>query len=257
MMPLNPRISSYQDKVVWIVGATSGIGEAITHELAQQGARLFISGRRAERLTFLASQHPDQQITPLALDVKNLDSIQAAYQQINRPIDLAIYVSGIYHPMRAQDFDLTLAQEMIETNLMGAMNFSSVIVPHLIQRQTGAIAMISSVAGYSGLPKSLVYGPTKAALINFCEALYYDLSPQGIGVYLVNPGFVDTPATKNNDFYMPQLVSSEVAAKTILKEMKLGHFEIHFPKGFSRFLKLLRLLPYPIYFYLLKKFIKV
>ena len=119
------------------------------------------------------------------------------------------------------------------------------------------IAIVGSVAGYSGLPKALAYGPSKAAMINFCETLFYDLQPQGIGVHMISPGFVKTEATAQNDFEMPALISSEEAAKHILDGIRDGEFDIHFPKRFSGFLKFLRLLPYPIYFWILRRFVKI
>jgi short-subunit dehydrogenase len=113
------------------------------------------------------------------------------------------------------------------------------------------------VAGYSGLPKALAYGPSKAAMINFCETLFYDLQPKGIGVHMISPGFVKTEATAQNDFEMPALISSEEAAKHILDGIREGEFDIHFPKQFSGFLKFLRLLPYPVYFWILRRFVKI
>ena len=113
--------------------------------------------------------------------------------------------------------------------------------------------MVSSVAGYGGLPSSLIYGATKAALINFTETLYLDLAPRGIGVYLINPGFVKTPLTDRNEFKMPALISAEQAAEEMIKGFEDGKFEIHFPKRFTFWLKLLRFLPYGIYFLLIHK----
>jgi short-subunit dehydrogenase len=116
---------------------------------------------------------------------------------------------------------------------------------------------VGSVAGYSGLPKALAYGPSKAAMINFCEALFYDLQPRGLSVHMISPGFVATPATAQNDFVMPALISPEQAAHEILAGIQQGQFDIHFPKRFSGFLKFLRLLPYPIYFWILRRFVKI
>jgi short-subunit dehydrogenase len=104
------------------------------------------------------------------------------------------------------------------------------------------------VAGYGGLPKALIYGASKAALINFTETLYLDLHGRGLGVYLINPGFVRTPLTARNDFPMPHLIDADRAAQEIVAGLERGEFEIHFPKAFSRKLKLLRLLPYRWYF---------
>ena len=150
--------------------------------------------------------------------------------------------------------DAGQARSLVETNLIGALNASAVLVPAFCRSSHGAIAIVSSVAGYGGLPSSLVYGATKAALINFAETLYLDLAPRGIGVYLVNPGFVKTPLTDRNEFKMPALISAKEAAKEMIEGFENGKFEIHFPKRFTLWLKLLRLLPYRIYFPLVHKF---
>ena len=123
----------------------------------------------------------------------------------------------------------------------------------LLAQGRGGIGIVSSVAGLSGLPQALIYGPTKAALINLCESLYLDLHARGIGVTLINPGFVATPLTAKNEFSMPALISAETAAREILRGIGRGEFHIHFPKRFTNWLRLLRLLPYRWYFYLIHK----
>ena len=129
----------------------------------------------------------------------------------------------------------------------------SVVVPGLLEQGAGAIGIVASVAGYRGLPKALIYGASKAAVINFTESLYLDLEPKGIGVYLISPGFVKTPLTDSNEFKMPALISAEEAAGAILKGLRQGRFEIHFPKRFTLLLKFLQLLPYRWYFALVHK----
>jgi len=150
--------------------------------------------------------------------------------------------------MRAWDVDLPAARAIIEVNLTGIYNGLVPLVPQLLKQGSGTLAIVSSVAGYRGLPKALVYGPTKAAAINLAETLYLDLQPRGIGVCVVNPGFVRTPLTAQNDFEMPYLIEPEQAAEEIVQGLGRGEFEIHFPKRFSRMLKFLRLLPYGAYF---------
>jgi short-subunit dehydrogenase len=128
-----------------------------------------------------------------------------------------------------------------------------VIVPTLLAQKAGGIGIVASVAGYIGLPKALIYGASKAALINFTESLYNDLRPKGLGVYLINPGFVDTPLTQKNDFEMPALMKAEDAARVTLAEIAAGRFEIHYPKRFTRMLKLLRVLPYRLQLWLVRR----
>ncbi|MBI3716188.1 MAG: SDR family NAD(P)-dependent oxidoreductase, partial [Betaproteobacteria bacterium] len=146
-----------------------------------------------------------------------------------------------------------VAKQMIAVNLGGFLNGLSVVIPRLMAARAGGIALVSSVAGYRGLPKSLVYGPTKAALINLAETLYLDLHGKGLDVYVINPGFVRTPLTAQNDFRMPALISPEEAAAEIIAGFERGDFEIHFPKRFTRTLKLLRHLPYSLYFRAIRK----
>jgi short-subunit dehydrogenase len=168
-------------------------------------------------------------------------------------VDVAVYLAGDYVPMRAWEFERRAARRMIKVNLTGAMAFAAVLTPLLLGQKQGQIAFVSSVAGYRGLPKALVYGPTKAALINFAETLHLDLAPRGVGVRVINPGFVATPLTAQNDFAMPALITPEEAAREILRGFGTTSFEIHFPKRFTRVLKLLRLLPHRLYFPLIRR----
>ena len=127
------------------------------------------------------------------------------------------------------------------------------VLPQLLRQGAGGVGIVASVAGYGGLPKALVYGPTKAALINLSESLYLDLRPRGIAVYQINPGFVDTPLTAHNDFPMPALMSTNDAALALVDGLEKGQFHIHFPRRFTNALRLARLLPYRAYFWLIHK----
>jgi len=155
--------------------------------------------------------------------------------------------------MRAQTLDQATAHRIMHTNLRAVYDALTVVVPDLLKQGSGGIALVASVAGYRGLPLSLVYGPTKAALINLAESLYFDLHPAGIGVYLINPGYVDTPATARNTYSMPALISADAAANATLAGMAAGNFEIHYPKRFTFALKLARIVPYRWYFALIRR----
>jgi NAD(P)-dependent dehydrogenase (short-subunit alcohol dehydrogenase family) len=168
-------------------------------------------------------------------------------------IDLVLWVAGTYSPMQADTFELGAARRMLDTNLVSVFGGLAALLPMLLEQRAGGIALISSVAGYSGLPQALVYGPTKAAMINLAESLYLDLHPSGIGVYLVSPGYVDTPATASNAYRMPALISAREAAAETLDGIAAGRFEIHYPKRFTLWLKLARLLPYRLYFALVRR----
>jgi NAD(P)-dependent dehydrogenase (short-subunit alcohol dehydrogenase family) len=248
--PLNPPITDWRDRRVWIVGASSGIGEALARELGQRGARLALSARRREALQTLADEAPAGSLVAPA-DVTDPASVQAALAQIVDAwggVDLVVWLAGDYLPMRAEAFDLDRARKLIDANLYGVLNGLAAVLPVLLRQKSGGIAIVSSVAGYRGLPKALAYGPGKAAVINLAESLWLDVAPHGIGVWLVNPGFVQTPLTAMNDFRMPALIQPVDAAREMVEGFASGRFEIHFPKRFTFWMRLLRLLPYRLYF---------
>lgn len=250
-------ISDFSGQRIWIIGASSGIGEACAKAFLKAGARVALSSRRAERLIAIAS---NQNALVLPLDVTHQKQIDNAYQTLLQDwggIDLLLFVSGVYTPLRADNFDFEVAQKTIDANLLGPMRAVATVLPEMLKQHAGHIAIVGSVAGYSGLPKALAYGPSKAGIINFCETLYYDLLPQGVSVHMISPGFVATEATAQNDFEMPALITAEEAASEILKGIQAGEFDIHFPKRFSGFLKFLRILPYPIYFWIVRRFVKI
>ena len=247
---MNPKITHWQGKRVWLVGASSGIGAAVAHQLAGQGARLAVSGRNLAKLQGLNIENA----LLLPCDATDTSSLADARQSLLAAfggVDLVIYLAGDYVPMRADSFDLALAEKIISVNFNGAMRLAATVLPDL--PVGGGIAFVASVAGYRGLPKALAYGPGKAALIHFAECLHIDLAPQGIGVWLINPGFVSTQLTAKNDFEMPALQTPEQAAIATVDGFKTGNFEIHYPKRFTRFMKFMALLPYRWYFPLLRR----
>lgn len=250
LRPLNPPIADWAGRRVWIVGASSGIGEALARALSARGARLALSARREPALQALvADACPDALALPL--DVTDAAGVRQAAHRLEREwggIDLVVWLAGTYAPMRAQDYDLDRARAMLDANLGGAMNGVAALLPLFGRQQGGALALVSSVAGYRGLPKSLAYGPGKAAVINLAETLWLDLSGEGIGVWLINPGFVATPLTAANDFPMPGLLTPAQAADAIIRGFARGRFEIHFPRRFTLWMQLLRLLPDRLYF---------
>lgn len=253
-------ISHFSEQRIWVIGASSGIGEACARMLIAAGAKVALSSRRVERLNQIAQTAVANQTLVMPLDVTKEEQLQQTYQTILDAwsgIDLMLFVSGTYTPLRADNFDIRVAEQTIDANLLGPMRAVALVLPEMLKAHSGHIAIVGSVAGYSGLPKALAYGPSKAAIINFCENLYYDLLPSGIGVHMISPGFVATEATAQNDFEMPALISAEEAATEILSGIQKGEFDIHFPKRFSRFLKFLRILPYPLYFWIVRRFVKI
>jgi len=242
-------IVEWQGRRVWLVGASSGIGAALALHLDEAGARLALSARSEDKLRVLAEKCADAKVLPL--DVRDSNGFRASAARLAsewRDIDLVVFNAGDYSPVRAWELEPERARALVETNLLGVMNGVAAVLPSMLARGSGAIAVVGSVAGYHGLPNALVYGATKAALINFCETLHLDLGPRGIDVFLINPGFVATPLTAQNSFRMPALISADEAAKCIVDGFAAGRFEIHFPKRFTLWMKILALLPYRLSF---------
>jgi short-subunit dehydrogenase len=255
-MSLNPPLADWRGRRVWLVGASSGIGEATAHALHAAGAQVVVSARNAAALDRFAQTHTGAQALPL--DVSDPAAIRSVAQALLQagPVDMVMYCAGIYKPVRAEAYALADMLQHQQVNYVGLVHLLDVLLPYFVARRSGHLCIVSSVAGYRGLPKSLAYGPTKAALINLAETLYLDLHAYGIGVSLINPGFVQTPATAQNDFTMPALITSEQAAKEILAGWQQGSFEIHFPKRFTLLMKAMRWLPYTAYFAMTRRLVK-
>lgn len=254
MRALNPPLRDWTGRRVWIIGASSGIGAATARLLLQRGAELAISARSEAGLRKLAAAAPGVRVLPL--DVTDATAVSRAALELFSHwdrIDLVLVVAGTYSAMRADTFDLDAATRILDTNLRGPLNVLAATLPPLLRQRGGGIGIVASLAGYSGLPKAIAYGPGKAALINLCETLWLDLKDHGIAVYLISPGFVDTPLTANNDFKMPALIDADQAAREIVRGIERGAFEIHFPRRFSRTLKVLRMLPYRWYFAIVRR----
>ncbi len=252
-MSLNPPLHQWRGKRVWLVGASTGIGLALAQRLHTLGATVIVSARQIEALKAFVRDHPGSIALPLDVTDRAAVRRTAGAALADGPLDLVCYCAGHYHPMRATAMDLQDMLRHHEVNTVGALHVLDAITPGMVARKQGHISLVSSVAGFRGLPQSLAYGPTKAALINLAETLYLDLQPLGLGVSVINPGFVDTPLTAGNDFHMPALISPDEAAQAIVHGWSQGEFEIHFPKRFTRVMKLLRLLPYRLYFALVRR----
>ncbi|MES1977644.1 MAG: SDR family NAD(P)-dependent oxidoreductase [Pseudomonadota bacterium] len=253
-MSFNPPITDWRGKTVWLVGASSGIGRATAHALHAAGAKVIVSARNQQALAAFAAEHPGS--IALAFDAGDAAAVKTAAQTVlgTGQLDLMLYCAGYYKEMRATEFDLSEMLMHQQVNYVGALYVLDAVLPYFAKRQSGHISLISSVAGYRGLPKSLAYGPTKAALINLAETLYVDLQDSHVGVSLICPGFVETPLTAQNEFTMPALITPEVAAQEILKGWAAGSFEIHFPKRFTLWMKALALLPARLYFPVIRRF---
>jgi NAD(P)-dependent dehydrogenase (short-subunit alcohol dehydrogenase family) len=249
-MPLNPAITDWRDKTVWLVGASTGIGRATASALHARGARVIVSARSAGPLEQFVQQHAGARA--LVLDVTDRAAVQQAVRQITQDggLDGMVYCAGHYTAMHADAIDLDDMVRHVGINYVGALTLLDAVLPLMLRtpQRPHFVSLIGSVAGYAGLPTSLAYGPTKAALINLAQTLYLDLRNKGVAVSIINPGFVETPLTAQNSFHMPALLTPEQAARQIVRGWERGAFEIHFPKRFTLWLKLLSLLPYRLYF---------
>ena len=251
---MNPKIQDWRGMRVWVLGASTGIGAETAKHLLSLGARVALSARNEAALQQVAAGSRQALILPL--DVTDRTQLLQARDRLLaewQGIDLVLMVAGVYHEMRADAMDIDAIEQMLDVNLRSVFHVLDAVLPTLITQGSGGIGLVSSVAGFGGLPRALGYGPTKAALINLAETLYLDLHAKGLGVYLINPGFVDTPATKQNDFEMPALISAQEAAEQIVLGMERGEFHIHFPRRFTNWLRFAQLLPYRAYFWLIHK----
>ncbi len=245
---------SYKDEIIWIIGASSGIGYALAVELAERGATLALSARRKDELEKLKDRIGERHMM-YPLDVADGELTMRTAKAIhagNGRIDRVIFMSAAYTPMQLDALDILITKHMVDVNIMGAFNVVHAVLPLLKEQKSGQIALCGSVAGYTGLSGGQPYSATKAAVMNLAESLQAE-GPNHIDVKLISPGFVRTALTDKNDFSMPMIITPEAAAKAIASGLHSKQFEIHFPKKFTLMLKLLRLLPYGLAFKITRK----
>ncbi len=238
-------------KNILIVGASHGIGKELAYEYHKLGNFVNLFARDFKSLESIASELKTN-IKIFELDVTDEKKSQEILNEFSK-IDLFIYCAGTYKPMAANEINLCEAKKINEVNFIGALNCLNVVIKKMLSQKFGHIALVASVAGYVGLPKSFAYGASKAALINLAETLYAELAAFNIKVSVINPGFVKTRLTDKNNFKMPAIISANDASKYIIKGLDKEKFEIHFPKKFTIWLKLLRILPYKFLFFFTKK----
>ena len=247
-----------EKKVIWITGASSGIGKAVAIKFAENGWTVAVSARRENLLNEL--NKINENIHPFPLDVTNIEKCRhVASSIINqfKNIDICLFGTGMHDPKSEKKFNLDKIREIMEVNYFGTMNSINSIYDYFSEKKNGQISIISSVAGYRGLPAAGAYCASKAALTSFAESLNFDMLMKNVRVSLVSPGFIKTPMTDQNNFPMPMIKSPEFAANEIYKGLtNKKSFEIHFPKAFTYLMKFLQILPNSIYFKLLSKGMK-
>ena len=246
-------------KNIWITGASSGIGKALTLKFAEEGWQVAISARRENLLNELSELNKN--ISSFPLDVNNKERCKETFEQIIKKyqnIDICFFCTGTWDPKKEKDIDIEQIEHVMKVNFFGTLNCIKAVEQYFKDKKSGHISIVSSVAGYRGLPNSTGYGASKAALNNLAESLYFDFSRQNVRVSLVSPGFIKTPMTDKNEFKMPFLKTPEFAAEKIYNGLVNGSsFEIDFPKELTLILKLLKILPNRLYLYIIKKLTKL
>ena len=246
-----------KQKKIWITGASSGIGKALAEKFALEGWKVAVSARRKEILSEMAK---NENISSYPLDVTNQDQVSDTFAKIINnfeSLDLCVFSSGTYDPKLEQEINIKQNKFVMETNFFGVLYCIKSVEKYFKDKKDGHISIVSSVAAYRGLPNSSGYGPSKAALTNLSESLYFDFKKHNVRISLISPGFIKTPLTDKNEFPMPFIKTPEFAAEKMFNGLTKGKaFEIHFPKALTIFLKVLRVLPYRMYLFLIDKVVK-
>jgi NAD(P)-dependent dehydrogenase (short-subunit alcohol dehydrogenase family) len=246
-------------KNIWITGATSGIGKALAIRFAQKGWQVAASARRENLLNKISELNKN--ISPFPLDVTDKEKCKEVFEEIKNKyqnLDICFFSTGTWDPKKEKNIDIEQMESVMKINFFGTLNCIKTVENYFKDKKSGHISIVSSVAGYRGLPNSTGYGASKAALINLAESLYFDFGRHNVRISLVSPGFIKTPMTDKNEFKMPFLKTPEFAADKIYNGLVNGsNFEIDFPKELTLILKLLKILPNRLYLYLIKKLTKL
>ena len=246
-------------KNIWITGASSGIGKALALRFAQEGWQVAASARRENLLNEISKLNKN--ISPFPLDVTDKEKCKEVFEEIKNKyqnLDICFFSTGTWDPKKEKDIDIEQMESVMKINFFGTLNCIKTVENYFKDKKSGHISIVSSVAGYRGLPNSTGYGASKAALINLAESLYFDFGRHNVRISLVSPGFIKTPMTDKNEFKMPFLKTPEFAADKIYNGLVNGsNFEIDFPKELTLILKLLKILPNRLYLYLIKKLTKL
>ena len=230
-------------KTIWITGGSTGIGKALAIKFANEGWNVAISARRENLLREISDNH--ENINSFPLDVTNKDKCKEVFNNIKNQfenIDICFFSTGTWNPKKEKDIDVEQIEDVFKVNFFGTLNSIKSVEKYFKEKKSGTITIVSSIAGYRGLPNSTGYGPSKSALNNLAESLYFDFKRSNVRICLVSPGFIKTPMTDKNDFKMPFLKTTEYAAEKIYDGLiNKKVFEIHFPKSLTLILKILSL----------------
>ena len=246
------------NKTIWITGASSGIGKALAIKFSKEGWKVAISARREKLLEEISKSQNNIDYFPL--DVTDSEKCKIVFNEIKKKlgdINISVFCTGIHDPKSEKKLNLEKVRKIMEVNFFGTINSINAVYDYYKEKKSGQISIVSSVAGYRGLPAAGAYCASKSALSSFAESLYFDLKRFNVRVSLVSPGFIKTPMTDQNDFPMPMIKSPEFAAEQMFKGLtKSKSFEIHFPKSFTSLMKILKVIPNGLYFKIVEKGMK-
>jgi len=245
-------------KTIWITGASTGIGKAVAIKFANKGWNVAISARRENLLKEISDNN--ENILSFPLDVTDKYNCKEVFKKIKNRfenIDICFFSTGTWNPKKEKDIDVEQIEDVFKVNFFGTLNCIKAVEEYFKNKKNGTISIVSSIAGYRGLPNSTGYGPSKSALNNLAESLYFDFKRSNVRICLISPGFIKTPMTDKNDFKMPFLKTTEYAAEKIYDGLiNKNDFEIHFPKSLTIILKILSFIPSKMYFSLVGKMTK-
>jgi len=233
-------------QVIWLTGASSGIGEALVKALASRCLQLIITARNGDKLQQVAEQSGCSNILCYPADITDRDQLHKVAGEIEQQfgrLDTLIANAGTCEYIDVKQFDAELFERVIHTNLVGLANCTEAALPLLRQSQRGYLVGMSSSVAYLPLTRAQAYGASKAATNHFLEAMKIDLADEQLDVSVICPGFVKTPLTDRNDFPMPMRISAAEAAEEIIRGIERRQWEIHFPRRFTRILKAIAALP--------------
>ena len=246
------------NKTIWITGASSGIGKALAIKFAQEGWKVAISARRENLLKEISKNQNNIDYFPL--DVTDIEKCKTVFNDVKKKlgdVNISVFCTGIHDPKSEKKLNLEKVRKIMEVNFFGTVNSINAVYDYYKDKKSGQISIVSSVAGYRGLPAAGAYCASKSALSSFAESLYFDFKRDNVRISLVSPGFIKTPMTDQNDFPMPMIKSPEFAAEQMFKGLtRSKSFEIHFPKTFTSLMKVLKVIPNGLYFKIVEKGMK-
>jgi short-subunit dehydrogenase len=243
---------AWSQKVVLVTGASSGIGRALSIELGQKGATVGLLARRAEVLNQIVAEVESAggRALSLPVDVRDADAVRTAADELRAKfgrIDVLIANAGVGVTSDARDLNPTDVANVININVLGAVNSVAAVLPEMIEQGSGQLVVISSLAAYRGLPKSGAYCASKAAVSAFFESLRVDLRGTGLDVTIIHPGFIKTPLTAGREAQMPYLMELDDAVKKIVNAIEKRKKSYAFPWQLASIVRAAMLMPAPMY----------